>query len=193
MRARQSIIALLIAQSLVACSQPSIDSGGVRPGLEILISDSSHLVRDRRVGLVTNHTALDRQRRHAIDLLRDHGVNVVALFSPEHGMRGRAEAGERVESGVDEVSGLPVHSLYGATRKPTPEMLAGLDVLLFDIQDIGARYYTYVSTMALAMSAAAEQGMPFVVLDRPNRIRGSGRFSPGAAKPRDAELRVAAT
>ncbi len=172
MSARQSIIALLIAQSLTACAQPSNDSVGVRPGLEILVSDSSHLVRDRRVGLVTNQTALDRQGRHAIDLLRDHGVNLVTLFSPEHGIRGRAEAGERVESGIDEASGLPVHSLYGAIRKPTPEMLAGLDVLLFDIQDIGARYYTYVSTMALAMSAAAEQDLPFVVLDRPNPIGG---------------------
>ncbi len=172
MSARQSIISLLLAPLLVACAPSSNDSIGVRPGLEVLLSDSLHLVRDRRVGLVTNHTALDRQGRHAIDVMRDHGVDLVALFSPEHGIRGRADAGERVESGLDEASGLPVHSLYGATRKPTSEMLAGLDVLVFDIQDIGARYYTYVSTMALAMSAAAEHDLPFVVLDRPNPIGG---------------------
>ncbi len=172
MSTRQSITALLIAPTLLACAPAADDSVAVRPGLEVLISDSIHLVRDRRVGLVTNHTALDRNGRHAIDVLREGGVELVALFSPEHGIRGRAEAGERVESGVDEASGLPVHSLYGAIRKPTAEMLAGLDVLVFDIQDIGARYYTYVSTMALAMSAAAEQNLPFVVLDRPNPIGG---------------------
>jgi uncharacterized protein YbbC (DUF1343 family) len=97
---------------------------------------------------------------------------MVALFSPEHGIRGDEEGGIRVEDQTDERSGLPVHSLYGETRKPTPDMLQGLDVLLYDIQDIGARYFTYVSTMAMAMEAAGEAGIPFVVLDRPNPIGG---------------------
>jgi uncharacterized protein YbbC (DUF1343 family) len=99
-------------------------------------------------------------------------LELVALFSPEHGIRGEAEGGVGIESGVDRETGLPIHSLYGDTRKPTPEMLEGLDALLFDIQDVGARYYTYVSTMAEAMEAAGEAGIPFIVLDRPNPIGG---------------------
>jgi uncharacterized protein YbbC (DUF1343 family) len=99
-------------------------------------------------------------------------VELVALFSPEHGIRGDAAPGEAVAGGTDLATGLPIHSLYGETRRPTPEMLEGLDVLLYDIQDSGARYFTYVSTMALAMEAAGEAGIPFVVLDRPNPIGG---------------------
>ncbi len=146
----------------------------VRPGLEVLLTDSLHLVRGRRVGLLTNHTAVDRGRVHAIDRLTEASdVELVALFSPEHGIRGDVEGGAGIDSQVDARTGLPVHSLYGETRKPTPEMLEGIQVLLFDIQDVGARYYTYVSTMALAMEAAGENGIPFVVLDRPNPIGGA--------------------
>ncbi|MDE2877217.1 MAG: DUF1343 domain-containing protein [Gemmatimonadota bacterium] len=145
----------------------------VRPGIEVLLNDSLALVRNRRVGLITNHTGRDRAGTPSIDLLADHpDVDLVALFSPEHGIRGSAEAGVRVESGVDERTGLPVHSLYGSIRAPTAEMLDGIEVLLFDIQDIGTRYYTYLSTMALSMEAAGEHGIPFVVLDRPNPIGG---------------------
>ena len=145
----------------------------VRPGIEVLLTDSLALIRDRRVGLITNHTGRDRNSTPSIDLLAGHpDVELVALFSPEHGIRGSAEAGVRVESGVDERTGLPVHSLYGSIRAPTAEMLDGIDVLLFDIQDIGTRYYTYLSTMALSMEAAGRQGIPFVVLDRPNPIGG---------------------
>ena len=145
----------------------------VRPGIEVLLSDSLSLVRGRRAGLITNHTGRDRGGTPSIDLLADHPeVNLVALFSPEHGIRGRAEAGVKVEGGVDERTGLPIHSLYGATTKPTAAMLDGIEVLLFDIQDIGTRYYTYLSTMALAMEAAGEHGIDFVVLDRPNPIGG---------------------
>jgi uncharacterized protein YbbC (DUF1343 family) len=126
-----------------------------------------------RVGLVTNHTAIDRDRVHAIDrLVEAPDVELVALFSPEHGIRGDAEGGIGIDSQQDSRTGLPIHSLYGETRKPTPEMLQGIQVLLFDIQDVGARYYTYVSTMALAMEAAGEAGIPFIVLDRPNPIGG---------------------
>ncbi len=148
-------------------------AGETRPGIEVLLADSIHLVAGRRVGLVTNQTGVDRQGASSIDLLHgDARLELAALYSPEHGIRGRAEAGELVESGMDPRTGLPIHSLYGATRKPTPEMLDGIEVLLFDIQDIGARYYTYVYTMALAMEAAGEAGIPFVVLDRPNPIGG---------------------
>ena len=145
----------------------------VRPGIEVLLSDSIALVRGRRVGLITNHTGRDRSGTPSIDLLAGHPeVELVALYSPEHGIRGSAEAGVRVAGSVDERTGLPVHSLYGETRTPTAEMLEGVEVLLFDIQDVGARYYTYLSTMALAMEAAGEHGIPFVVLDRPNPIGG---------------------
>jgi uncharacterized protein YbbC (DUF1343 family) len=145
----------------------------VEPGIQVLLSDSLHLVRGRRVGLITNHTGIDAEGVASIDrLMEAPEVELVALFSPEHGIRGTERGGDQIESGSDPKTGLPIHSLYGATRKPTPEMLDGLEVLLFDIQDVGARYYTYVSTMALGMEAAGEAGIPFVVLDRPNPIGG---------------------
>jgi uncharacterized protein YbbC (DUF1343 family) len=127
------------------------------------------------VGLVTNHTGIDRQGRSSIDLLDEHpSVELVALYGPEHGIRGDEPEGVVVASDVDPRTGVPIHSLYGGAgmRKPTPKMLEGVDVLLFDMQDVGARYYTYVSTMVLAMEAAGESGVPFVVLDRPNPVRG---------------------
>ena len=145
----------------------------VRPGIEVLLSDSLHLVAGRRTGLITNHTGIDSRGRSSIDLLHEHPeIRLVALFGPEHSIRGDAQDGVIIESSVDARTGLPIHSLYGATRKPTPSMLEGIEVLLFDMQDVGARYYTYVSTMALAMEAAGEHGIPFVVLDRPNPVRG---------------------
>lgn len=139
----------------------------------MLLADSLHLLAGRRVGLITNHTGRDSRGRSDIDLLAEHpDVDLVALYAPEHGIRGEEEAGAHIEAGRDTATGLPIHSLYGETRRPTPEMLDGVDALLFDMQDVGTRYYTYVSTMALAMEAAGEQGIPFVVLDRPNPIRG---------------------
>jgi len=154
-------------------ARPAAAAPAVRLGIEVLLTDSLRLVRGRRVGLITNHTGMDRDGRPDIDLLAGHpDVDLVALFAPEHGIRGTAQAGASVSAEVDGPTGLPIHSLYGDTYSPTPEMLAGLDALLFDIQDVGARYYTYVSTMALAMEAAGAAGIPFVVLDRPNPIRG---------------------
>jgi uncharacterized protein YbbC (DUF1343 family) len=145
----------------------------VRPGIDVLLGDSLHLVSGRRVGLITNQTGLTATGESTIDALHgEAGLTLVALFSPEHGIRGVAEAGVAIDSGMDASTGLPVHSLYGETRKPTPSMLADIDMLVFDIQDIGARYYTYLSTMALAMEAAGEAGIPFVVLDRPNPVGG---------------------
>lgn len=144
----------------------------VRPGIEVFIANPPAMIQEKRLGLVTNHSGIDKQRTSTIDLLAAlPGTRLVALFAPEHGIRGVAES--RVESTVDEKTGLPVHSLYGDTRKPTPEMLMDVDVLVYDIQDIGVRQYTYESTMALAMQAAAEKGIPFIVLDRPNPITGT--------------------
>ncbi len=146
----------------------------VRPGIQVLVEDSLHLVESRRVGLITNHTGVDADGVPSIDRLHDHPhIELTALFSPEHGIRGTAEAGERVDDSLDARTGLPVHSLYGETRQPTPEMLDGIQVLVFDIQDIGSRYYTYVYTMALAMEAAGRAGIPFIVLDRPNPVGGA--------------------
>lgn len=180
MPALRAFLACLLLGGLAGCQEAGFEgeerpwlAPAVRPGLEVLLTDSIHRVQGRRVGLVTNHTGISSTGDHGIDLLMDHPeVTLVALFSPEHGIRGDAEAGERVDSSVDLSTGLPVHSLYGTTRKPTPEMLEGIEVLLFDIQDIGTRYYTYIYTMALAMEAAGEAGIPFLVLDRPNPVDG---------------------
>ena len=156
--------------STTAASPPQ---EAVRPGIEVLLTDSLHLVAGVRVGLITNQTGIDAQGRSNIDLLVQHpDVNLVALFAPEHGIRGTEEAGATVTTEVDGPTGLPIHSLYGQTLSPTRDMLDAIDVLLFDMQDIGARYYTYVSTMALAMEAAGRADVPFIVLDRPNPIRG---------------------
>lgn len=181
-RAPQSCWLLL----LLACSRPDAQLDGslyqddaagfglIRPGIEVLLEDSLHLVAGRRVGLITNQTGVDRSGRSSIDRIYEHpSVELVALFAPEHGIRGTADPGETIADDVDVETGVPIHSLYGAVRSPTPEMLDGIDVLLVDYQDIGARYWTYVSTMTLAMEAAAEQGIPVVVLDRPNPIGGA--------------------
>lgn len=142
-------------------------------GAEVLVRDSLHLVRDRRVGLITNPTALTAAGVHTIDLLNAHpAVELAVLYGPEHGLRGGIDAGVRIASGVDAQTGIPVRSLYGETVKPTPRMLSDIDLLLFDMLDISARTYTYIWTMTLAMEAAAEVGIPFVVLDRPNPITG---------------------
>ena len=137
------------------------------------VEEYASLFQNKRVGIITNHTAFTADGRYITDVIgRLPGVKITALFGPEHGIKGSAEAGAKVESEVDPIKGVPIYSLYGKTRKPTPEMLREVDVLVFDIQDVGARYYTYIYTMALAMEAAAEQHIPFVVLDRPNPITG---------------------
>ncbi|MGK7310686.1 MAG: exo-beta-N-acetylmuramidase NamZ family protein [Candidatus Longimicrobiales bacterium M2_2A_002] len=156
-------------------------------GVDVLLRDSIGLLDGRRVGLITNHTGVSwdagtgKPPVSTIDRLHLHdAVDLVALFSPEHGIRGDVD--RPVDSSVDDVTGLPIHSLYGDTRKPTPAMLEGVDALVFDIQDIGTRYYSYVWTMTLAMEAAAEHGLRFVVLDRPNPIGGTlvqGNVRPG--------------
>jgi uncharacterized protein YbbC (DUF1343 family) len=156
----------------------------VIPGVEVLLRDSLHLLRDKRVGLITNHSGRDRRGVSTIDLLyRAPGVKLVALFAPEHGLRGAAKAGETIATTTDSATGLPIYSLYGETRVPTPEMLRDVDVLVYDIQDVGARVYTYEWTMALSAEAAGKLGKKFVVLDRPNPIRGD-RVEGGVLDPK---------
>ncbi len=151
----------------VLASQPK-----VKLGIDILQDDYKFLV-GKRVGLITNATGVDSRLNSTIDIIYSlPGVKLVALFGPEHGVRGDIPAGEKIESYIDTKTGLPVYSLYGKTRKPTKEMLTGIDVLIYDIQDIGVRSYTYISTMGLAMEAAAENNIQFVVLDRPNPLTG---------------------
>ncbi|MFQ5651357.1 MAG: exo-beta-N-acetylmuramidase NamZ domain-containing protein [bacterium] len=153
----------------LACSD-----GTVRTGLDN-VEQHAALFRNKRVGIITNQTAYDSKQRYIVDVFGHmKGVEVVALYGPEHGVRGAVERGEKIDSADHVADPFPVYSLYGRTRKPTPEMLRDMDVqvLVFDIQDIGARFYTYIYTMALAMEAAAEQGVKFVVLDRPNPIGG---------------------
>ncbi|TYS63818.1 DUF1343 domain-containing protein [Bacillus infantis] len=143
-------------------------------GIEVLLDDEKELIEGKRVGLITNPTGVDQELNSIVDLLHnDPEVELTALYGPEHGVRGSAQAGEYVEFYTDEKTGLPVYSLYGATKKPTPEMLENVDVLLFDIQDVGTRFYTYIYTMAYAMEAAKENDIPFIVLDRPNPLGGT--------------------
>ena len=165
--------ALTTAVFLAAVASPALAQQRVRLGIEVLLSDSMHLVRGKRVGLITNHTGVVPDGRSTIDLLhRANGVRLTALFAPEHGLRGQADAGERIQSSVDSATGVPIHSLYGDTRVPTAEMLKDVDVVLYDIQDVGARVYTYQWTMALSAEAVTTHGREFIVLDRPNPIRG---------------------
>ncbi len=179
--ARQRAFAVCLLAVVSACESnaPQTEpdpAAAVRPGIQVLLTDSLRLIAGRRIGLITNQTGVDRNETSSIDLLFDASeaglVSLFSLFSPEHGIRGEIRGGEAVEGVIDQATGLPVHSLYGTSLRPTAAMLAELDAILFDLQDIGARYYTYVSTMAYAMEAAGEAGIPFIVLDRPNPIGG---------------------
>ncbi len=146
-------------------------AGTVLNGIDVLVKKNFAPLKGKKVGLVTNHTGHDRARRATIDLLKEApGVTLVALFGPEHGIRG--EVDEKFGDSKDAKTGLPIYSLYGERRKPTAEQLKGLDALVFDIQDVGCRFYTYTSTMGLCMEAAAEAGIEFIVLDRANPIDG---------------------
>jgi len=156
-------------------------AGGVRPGIEVLLSDSIHLVRGKRVGLITNHSGRDRSGTSTIDLLaRTPGVRLTALFALEHGIRGAIQAGGTVTSTTDSATGVPIYSLYGASHVPTAEMLKDVDVIVYDIQDVGARVYTYQWGMAIAADSANK---PFIVLDRPDPVRAD-RIDGGVLDPR---------
>jgi uncharacterized protein YbbC (DUF1343 family) len=159
--------------AMIAIFAPTAGAQGrVRLGVEVLLSDSLHLVRGKRVGLITNHSGTTPDGRSTIDLIhRARDVRLTALFAPEHGLRGLAEAGERIATTVDSETGVTVHSLYGEHRVPTAEMLKDVDVVLYDIQDVGSRNYTYQWTMALSAEAVSSHGKTFIVLDRPNAVR----------------------
>lgn len=152
-----------------------VHSPNVQTGLDVLISRALAPLRNKRVGLITNPTGRTRDGRPVADVLMEaQEVELVALFGPEHGVRGNAPDGLHVASGTDpRTGGLPVWSLYGETCKPTPGMLEGLDILIYDIQDVGARFYTFISTLSLCAEAAFEAGIEFIVLDRPNPITGT--------------------
>ena len=146
----------------------------IRTGIEVLLEQNFEPLAGKRVGLITNPTGVNSNLKSTIDILAGAAnVELVALYGPEHGVRGDYPAGEYVENTMDPRTGVPMFSLYGITRKPTPEMLQGVDVLVYDIQDIGSRSYTYISTLGLAMEAAAEAGIDFMVLDRPNPLGGN--------------------
>lgn len=145
---------------------------GVLTGLDVFEREDFKRLQGRKVGLIGNHSSINRRGIHLLDLLWEHpNVDLVALYAPEHGFRGTAD--ERVDDGVDDKTGLPIYSLYGATRVPTDEMLQGIDTVIFDMQDIGARFYTYISTMGEFMKKAQEHDIRFIVLDRPNPIQGN--------------------
>jgi uncharacterized protein YbbC (DUF1343 family)/CubicO group peptidase (beta-lactamase class C family) len=155
-------------------------------GLDVLVRDNFKQLKGRRVGLITNHTGVDRNGRRNIDLLYNaDGVELVAIFGPEHGIAGKLDH-DGITDARDAATGLPIYSLYGETRKPTDKQLKGIDTLVFDIQDIGCRFYTYEATMAWAMEAAAEHGLQYVVLDRPNPIGGVAIEGPLADAGRES-------
>ena len=143
----------------------------VKPGIEVLRDRGFEGLKGKRVGLLTNPSGVDSQLRTTIDILAEN-VNLLALYAPEHGVRGDIWAGGKVESGKDEATGLPVYSLYGATRQATPEMLKGIDIMVYDIQDVGTRSYTFISCLGLTMRSCAAAGIPVMVLDRPNPLGG---------------------
>lgn len=163
------------------CSEPVSRSNTVTVGAERLLTDYKSLVEGKRVGIITNHSAVvpgsgqnGRDTLHLIDLIHnDPNVTITALFGPEHGLRGQADAGEPVDDSTDQLTGTPVYSLYGQNRRPTMEMLDNVDLLIFDMQDVGARFYTYAATMGRSMISAAEAEIPFLVLDRPNPLGGN--------------------
>jgi len=166
-------LALVVVGGL--CSMPAMANVSPRPvvvGAEVLLASGFISLEGKRVGLIANQTSL-ANGSHLADLLKAApGVTLAAILAPEHGFRGASEAGASVGHAIDEKTGVPVWSLYGRARKPTAAMLRGIDVLVFDVQDIGARFYTYISTLGLAMQAAAAAKIPFIVLDRPNPLGG---------------------
>jgi len=170
---KTSVKYILLSLSIFSIVSNSVIPQDVKTGLEVLEGSSFQVLKGKRVGLITNPTGIDKKFRSTVDIMfQSPEVNLVALYGPEHGVRGDFAAGEKITTTSDPVTGLPVFSLYGTTRKPSPDMLKSIDVLVYDVQDIGSRSYTYISTLGLAMEAAAENNIEFVVLDRPNPLGG---------------------
>ena len=166
-------ISIMVVCGILFQSPLAAQNIKIKTGIEILKEQNFKILEGKRVGLITNPTGVDNNLKSTIDILNEApNVNLVALYGPEHGVRGDVHAGDKVDTSADPRTGIPEYSLYGATRKPTPEMLKDIDVLVYDIQDIGCRSYTYISTMYLAMQAAAENNIEFIVLDRPNPLGG---------------------
>ena len=166
---------LLTVLVLLSCKAPAeAASPVVKTGIEVLRDRGFEGLVGKRVGLVTNPSGVDRYLNSTVDILFNApGVELVALYGPEHGVRGDMYAGDKVADSKDPVTGLPVHSIYGATRKPTPEMLKGVDIIVYDIQDVGVRSYTFISSLGLVMEACGELGIEVMVLDRPNPLGGN--------------------
>jgi len=163
----------ILSIALAACVALGA-SAHVKPGVEVLRDRDFAGLKGKRVGLITNPTGVDNALKSTIDILHEaEGVTLVGLYAPEHGVRGDVHAGDHVDNFVDPATGVTVYSIYGKNRKPTPEMLKDVDVLVYDIQDIGCRSFTFISTMGLAMEACAELGKEFMVLDRPNPVGGN--------------------
>lgn len=168
---RPLLLAFLLSSTAFSDHKPSADPRVIIGAERLFTPEYFSLIKGKRIGLVTNHTGLLPDGRHLVDVLfKNPEVKLTMLFGPEHGIRGDAD--DHVADGKDQVTGLPVVSLYGKVRKPTAEMLKAVDVLIFDIQDIGARFYTYIATMNHVLEAAAENNIPYIVLDRPNAIGG---------------------
>ncbi|MCB9219954.1 MAG: DUF1343 domain-containing protein [Ignavibacteriales bacterium] len=167
------LVLLFLLVQIFGCEEKIETIDQVRTGADILISEKLDLVKNKNLGIVTNHTAILSNGVHLVDSLHKiPEIKINALFGPEHGIRGDAADGSIIEDGKDVKTGIPVFSLYGRIRKPTPEMLENIDLLIFDIQDVGARFYTFISTMYYAIQTASENNIPILILDRPNPING---------------------
>jgi uncharacterized protein YbbC (DUF1343 family) len=185
MRPSHLAVSLAVLAAIPTAATMAQTSAGVVPGVEVLLTDSIHLVRGKRVGLLTNHSGRDRKGTSTVDLLfKAPGVKLTALYGPEHGIRGVAKAGENIASSVDSATGVKIYSLYGDEKVPTAAMFADIDVLVYDIQDVGARVYTYEWTFALAANAVKK---PVIVLDRPDPIRAD-RYEGNILDPKFASL-----
>ncbi|HEY2573677.1 MAG TPA: DUF1343 domain-containing protein [Verrucomicrobiaceae bacterium] len=173
---RLALFILVFVLAGCAAPQPQVSGGAhggpFRLGIDVLAGNNFDLVRGKRVGLITNQTSVTGSGTPTRVAMKRAGVNLVALYAPEHGIDGTVLAGRHFGNRRDALTGLPVYSLYGDSRKPTPQMLSGIDVMVFDLQDIGCRSYTYISTMVVSMEACGENGKEFIVLDRPNPLGG---------------------
>jgi len=166
-----NLLAFLLFLVVMLNTSASSAGSGIKVGAEVLYENAFKDLRGKHIGLITNQTAMVHGI-HVIEVMHANGMQLVALFAPEHGLSGFQEDGENVRNGFDKCAGTRVYSLYGRDTKPTPEMLRGLDILVFDVQGLGTRFYTFISTMGLAMQAASAAHIPFLVLDRPNPLGG---------------------
>ncbi|MDP4115677.1 MAG: DUF1343 domain-containing protein [Bacteroidota bacterium] len=162
-----------------AGKNPGSENKHISTGAERLLTEYRYLLKGKKVGIITNHTAVLQDGSHFVDVLnKDKECSILALFGPEHGIRGDAPAGEKIENGIDKATGITTYSLYGKNNKPTKEMLRNIDLLIFDIQDVGSRFYTYISTLYYTIEAAAENNIPLIVLDRPAITNGAAFDGP---------------